>query len=198
MATEIVHWCDVHLARDERHPVVARHTVALNGAALVLELCETCEVALFKPLAEFLTEFGVPERVAGKPVKTTSKAAGSSSTARVSASADGRTLVEVPRSARGGTANADHTLYPCLVCDGVIEGRSPYDRHLRDEHRTSHAGLYGTTCPVCTVEVASIVGLSSHAREHEVHGAFALFDLARQQGDPHGIVAARLATVTGA
>lgn len=197
MATEIVHWCDVHLAADERHPVVARHTVTLDGTALVLELCEACEVSMFKPLAGFLTEHGVPERVAGKPVKPV-KAASTSAARRVSADADGRTLIEVPGRATGNPLT-DRVLYPCLVCDGVIEGRNPFERHLRDEHGTTPVGLYGTVCPVCTHPAVGTVGLSAHGRgAHEVNGSFALFDLARREGDPHGIVAARLAAVAGA
>jgi hypothetical protein len=202
MATEIVHWCDTHLASDERVPVSARHTVTLDGSTVVLELCETCEASMFKPFATFLGEHGVPERAAGKPVKA-SRAASPSSPPRVSAGADGRTLIAVPRAAGGGgVANGDRHLYPCIVCEGVIEGRHPYDRHLRDEHGTTHSALYGGTCPVCGQVCANTVGLATHGRgAHGVPadgGAFAVFDLARQQGDAHGIVAARLAAVAGA
>jgi hypothetical protein len=189
MATEIVHWCDVHLAQGERLAVTARHAVTLDGAPMVVELCEVCESSVFKPLSAFLVEHGVPERVAGKPVK-----ASKVPTPRaVSADVDGRTLIE---SRQGRPRPSDGRLYPCLVCEGVVEGRSRFDAHLRDEHNTTSPQLYGDDCPMCGHTAGGPVGLAAHGRgTHEVQTVFSLFDLARREGDPLGIVTSRLAGI---
>lgn len=57
MAKEIVAWCDVHLAQDER---VVAHTlgVAFRTDNKGVDLCDTCTKALVEPLAEVIEELG--------------------------------------------------------------------------------------------------------------------------------------------
>jgi uncharacterized C2H2 Zn-finger protein len=57
MAKEIVAWCDVHLADDER---VVAHTlgVAMRGDNKGVDLCDTCTKQLVEPLAEIIAEYG--------------------------------------------------------------------------------------------------------------------------------------------
>lgn len=67
MATEIVHWCDWHIADENTTRViaVASHAVAIDGAEMTLDLCEECEVKRWQPFASFASTFGTTV----KPVK---------------------------------------------------------------------------------------------------------------------------------
>jgi hypothetical protein len=64
MATELVHWCDWHLADEDGSRVLATitRTAQLDSVEYLLELCDECDVKRYQPLATFVQTFGYSER----------------------------------------------------------------------------------------------------------------------------------------
>src|SRR3954469_10443116 len=60
MATEIVHWCDWHIADEHATRVLATvtHAVVIDGTESTLKLCDECHVKRWQPLAGFVDGFG--------------------------------------------------------------------------------------------------------------------------------------------
>lgn len=82
MATEIVHWCDVHLtSADERVPAEVQRRVVIDGDEYAVEVCSSCETTHVQPLIAFVVEYGVRE----KPTKTKAPKSSTPSTPVVAA-----------------------------------------------------------------------------------------------------------------
>jgi hypothetical protein len=173
VAREIAVWCDIQFATDERVPGETV-TVALNGAAPVeIDLCDDDRKRYVEPLAEILRQYGAP-----------ASHQGARSPAR--SSSDSR---------QGRPPSGDRHLQ-CLWCSATYAAQSGYLIHLRKRHGfDSLADAYGEQCPLCGQSFGS---LGAHTtRSHEATQT-AAFILARDQGDPHGVVARRLAAGAGA
>lgn len=167
MAREIVAWCDVHLAEDERVPATTV-TVTVDGAGPVeIDLCAEDRKRYVEPLVELLTAHGAaPTRGALAPAR---------------AAIDGR--------AGKPTTRPRHL--QCLWCPLDYSAQSGYLAHLRKVHGfDSLPDAYGEQCPLCG---QSFTALGAHTvRAHDATQT-AAFVLARELGDPHGVVARRIA-----
>lgn len=84
---------------------------------------------------------------------------------------------------------------PCLVCGTHVANMSG---HLANVHGASVGDVYGTKCPLCARNMASVQALGVHLARTEdpVHRALGsvaeAFDVAART-DPHGIVKERRA-----
>jgi len=186
MATEIVRWCDVHLARDERVPVEAAHHVNAGDGERVVELCAGCESEYWQPFADFVTTFGVRAKDAGKPVARRATDAAPRVATGTGGSGAGRPL-------------EDERVYVCWVCSERVTGAYPFKRHTRDVHGFGlPSEMAGDTCPICGASTkARSASMASHAQAHlDILGGdtsvSGVFLAAIRLGDPHGVVAARL------
>lgn len=178
MVREIVTraWCDLHMMQDERVEMSETHEVTLDGEAFTLDLCAE-HVADFQSFAELV-------RTGSAKTKTkteTPRAAAAASDFR----ADGSLRAKSSRHAR-----------ICLVCGDSRTAPQAFRNHLGDAHGTDVGGVYGTTCPVCGKEHGSVQALGIHgSKTHADIGALdvaTLFQYARENGDPHGVVRERL------
>jgi hypothetical protein len=83
----------------------------------------------------------------------------------------------------------------CPLCQGIFSTPDSLGVHTRMQHGRKLTDLYGGTCPVCAHQ-GDPRGLGTHgARHHQSPSAAHLFALAQQQGDPHGVLAARAEAV---
>lgn len=181
---QVLAWCDVHMAEDQRVPMVATHTVALDGGApRTLDLCEEHEAALWKPFAD-VAALGAKAEANGAPKAV---------------QAGPRALGGIRRaSPRTVTANkSDANTRVCLLCSATLEGRNIHDRHLVQAHGLPKVmALYGDACPFCGETFSTPQGLAIHGtNSHGHYDLAALFWAARDAGDPHGVVAAALERV---
>jgi hypothetical protein len=108
------------------------------------------------------------------------------------------------KRARQRRANAAQALpasdapLPCPICQHPAPTWSALSEHTRRVHSLRPTEIYGGTCPVCAHET-SARGLGMHAgSEHQVPNVAALFAMAQQQDDPHGVVAARAQALAAA
>lgn len=87
----------------------------------------------------------------------------------------------------------------CLVCPETRTSNSGILNHMQDEHGFPHSvpKIYGNVCPI-DGEIQD--GLARHVGQ--IHKEFAhiteAFVWAKENGDPHGIVAARIAALAEA
>lgn len=78
----------------------------------------------------------------------------------------------------------------CAICSEVVSGSDArFNNHLRDEHSTTATQMFGLECPVCEYTAKNLPGLGTHGY-HVHHSASvpALFDMARKEGDPRGVM----------
>jgi hypothetical protein len=85
----------------------------------------------------------------------------------------------------------------CPLCTHTSPTTGALGMHLTQRHGTTPSALYGPVCPLCGHESGNGQAAATHARSaHEVSGGLAaLFARALAEGDPHGIVAARISSV---
>lgn len=121
--------------------------------------------------------------------------------------------VETRRNRRGGArarARRANASPPVARVVEVVEGdpanecplctrRSPttaaLTMHLRERHGTTLTELYGRVCPLCEAECVTTGALGVHgSTSHGIErggGVVALFARARDEGDPHDVIASR-------
>lgn len=80
----------------------------------------------------------------------------------------------------------------CPLCTQELASAASLGAHLRQQHSTTIGAVYGTQCPLCGREGVHGRHLSDHGVTGGMPGAFVL---AEQQGDPHGVIAARAQAV---
>jgi hypothetical protein len=91
-------------------------------------------------------------------------------------------------------APSDPAIIQCLLCPAEYIATSGYVSHLREKHGVEKpAVLYGKICPVCAKESTRLGEHvhQSHA-EQGLENTSQAFVWARDNGDPHGVVKARL------
>lgn len=177
MATRIQTLCDVCMAQEIETP---GQTVPMWGDR-TLDLCPAHIDEYVKPLAVLLDEYGV---------KHTGKAAARRQNAprKAPASPAQETPAEQPAAPQDGPATQ-----VCILCgaDGLTRGE--YDSHLNAMHQTTALALHGDVCPVC--------GESGKSGQHvnRAHGTSTgarnfsqALMWAAENGDPHGVYAARI------
>lgn len=175
MAQELVinTWCDVCMGDGGRKEIGESHQVALQGhAPRVIDLCERHAKTLVGLLDEALGLYGrrpdgVPKRPYTKRA-TTQPAEGTTPSPRV--------------PVQGGAQ--------CLVCGHQAPTSSALGQHIKQAHGLSMTQMFGAACPLCGTEL-SATGMGMHlTKAHDVKGGMAAaFNVAREQGDPHGVVA---------
>jgi hypothetical protein len=83
----------------------------------------------------------------------------------------------------------------CLVCPETRTSNTGILNHMQDEHGFPHSvpEIYGQVCPIDGDEFEGL--LARHIGQvHKEHGHISrAFDWAKRNGDPHGVVAARIA-----
>lgn len=180
MVQQIVTLCDV--CYDEGKTEAGQsHLVAVAGGAWSLELCEAHRVALIDPLAD------VAERL-GQVVKGEAKAKAFKPKAE-------------RRSGGGGGGNRPLS-EPCMICGAVFGMASSLTSHYQNVHSINgFREAYGLTCPLCLHEGGGPSALGRHVRDAHPEvlaaeggsGAPEVFRYASEHGDPHDLVAKRLA-----
>jgi hypothetical protein len=163
MATEIVRWCDRHLAtKDERVPGESwsfQITSPSGGNVTAsVDACPDC-AAPYAELVEYLREHGTP----GGPMDTGPVARASS----------------VRRSPRPATVGTDTSppigkaaygkpAPPCPVCGFQSSSKAALQGHLREHHNTDWFRAFGLTppltCDLCGWGCATGTGLAAHLR----------------------------------
>jgi hypothetical protein len=187
VATELVinRWCDrasVHQgARREGENFIIKigpHPMA------EIDLCSDCQDELVDNLVEALLEYG--RKPSAEAIIKREKKAAKMPVATKPGEPDDK-----PKAVRN---------YPCILCPGTpdLVRNGSLGRHLASEHGFTDHGhgkgapatiVFGELCPICG---ASSQRLGSHAHHsHQLETAAQLFQVARDKGDPHGIVRAR-------
>lgn len=199
MAREIVVWCDKCLAQDVRTAAV-EHSI---GVALgVVQVVATKTVALcaehtdsLKELADLIEEFGEPIQVELPAQKKSSKPT----------QGGGRMNIPSPEAqlaaygTRKGRVPARGRPNQCLWCPlSYGANASGFGAHLKKAHGFAGLGeAFGGTCPICGDGEFEMMG--AHVkRAHSDMGFTAIaepFIWARDNGDPHGVYAAKLEQV---
>lgn len=195
MAREIVVWCDKCLAQDVRTTAV-EHSI---GVALgVVQVVATKTVALcaehtdsLKELADLIEEFGEPIQVE-LPVQKKSPQSGKMNIPSPEAqlAAYGTRKGRVPASGRPNQ---------CLWCTLSYGAQaSGFAAHLKKAHGfTGLTEAFGGTCPVCGAGEFEMM-MAHVNKSHKDMGFTAIaepFIWARDNGDPHGVYAAKLEQV---
>lgn len=81
-------------------------------------------------------------------------------------------------------------MYPCLYCTRSYANQSTVIDHCKRDHDlVGVEDVYGHVCPLCGTSFARLGGHAGHAHHLAIS---LLFAQAEKQGDPHGVVAARL------
>lgn len=187
MAREIVAWCDIEMANDER--VEARtYTIALDGGPREIDLCDEHRKALIDPLRDVLASHGSIVRQDGVAAATRRQSAA------VAANTPQALAERAARGSRRGTAPAGERSHACLFCPLDYASPTSLISHCASAHgfeRTSLA-VFGRRCPMCGESGWTV--LSQHGQHaHDVASVSRLFVAARDAGDPHGVVAERVA-----
>lgn len=188
MAKEIVTWCDKHMAREE-HVAATTFPLTFGRDSYTIDLCEGCAKELITPLEELVRELGVTEKSAA-PAKPAKASAASEPPAR-----QGRPSTHPEKLLAGP--------HPCPVCSADYTDRTQgaLGQHLVTQHGLTPAMTVGTTCPVCNMGHELSKGLATHSVLHRDQmlggesGLLGLWFLAQRDGDPHGVVAGRVAAV---
>lgn len=176
---QIITLCDVcgENGAKPATPVV----VALGAkprAQVVVDLCDEHERVLIEPVRALLDQYG-------RKIVDGSPASSASSTSQKRAAAE----------------NDDKGRpFPCIFCERPMKTRSGLTFHLDEAHGfTSPAEAYGgARCPLCAQNFATATGLGAHAKSHGElgrDGTHGLYRAALEGGDPHAIIAKRLAEV---
>jgi hypothetical protein len=186
MAREIVTLCDPCLAEDTRSTGRSIE-IAVDGKSRSVELCESHEAELLKPLLDVLGRFG--QRV----VLT---APAGSRTPRPAAPID-------PDATRKGKPPAGPRDLTCLVCPATYGSASGLGLHYVAEHgapkRATMSSVYGPRCPLCG-HTGAPNGLGAHTGALHRTTVAQAFTEARDggAGDPFGVVAERTALLRSA
>lgn len=191
MAREIVTLCDPCLAEDVRS-TGRTIEIGIEGKSRTVELCETHELQLLKPLADILGRFG--QRV------TLTAPAGSRTSVPRPPRAAGPAAVDpgAPRLGKPPTGPRD---LACIACEMTYSTPSGLAGHLVRIHGVSAtatlSAAYGARCPLCGHE-GSASGLGVHSGSAHHLAIARAFTAARDAGDPFGVVAERVAVLTNA
>lgn len=173
MAKEMVVWCDVCLKEDNVHTKSSTIVIQVRPVMkepLGLDLCDKHEINLVHPLMEMLSKYGEKE----------------GATANAIAAASNRRSPAMP----------DTRTYPCLLCPEVSHSNHSFVQHIARAHGTNPTNLYGTTCPVDGQSFGGSHSMGAHlSRTHPDYGQTTAesFKKVQAEGDPHGVVADRLA-----
>lgn len=178
-------WCDRGAAHAARVPGQAVAVSVPGWAARELDLCEACRGDLLGELTALVADRSRP---AGPGTASTSKAASKRAAPPVSAPA------LFPASPVGTdlatSPDADPELRTCPLDGWVARTYRALEQHAKVRHSDYRLPrLFGSTCPVCGVE-PGVLGMHG-VRAHGIGLLTGLFVLARSEGDPHGVVAAR-------
>lgn len=202
MAREIVVWCDLCLAQDIRTAAI-EHTVGLAlgmvqpVASKTLAMCGPHTDEILKPLADALEEFGAEIEMDTAPRKRTSS--GKSLPAQGGTTHERQERLRMMAEQTGtrkGRPPANGRPNQCLWCSlAYSTSASGFGRHLRVAH--GYDGLreaFGGVCPICGK--GQYEQMMSHVnKSHPEFGFVAIaepFIWARDNGDPHGVYAAKL------
>lgn len=171
MATEILTriWCDLCMDEADVHTEGDHHLVAINGPTRQVDLCRAHAATLLEPLSAVLSAHGAP--VDTQPTRK-----------------DFGPLRRTGRTSPLGRARE----VQCLWCPLDYTSTSGLHAHIR-EHGFSHPTEgAGRVCPLCGKEFSAV---SSHVRAAHppLVNVWQAFQMARADGDPHGVVAQRLA-----
>ncbi|MEV8373028.1 hypothetical protein AB0P21_09840 [Kribbella sp. NPDC056861] len=183
----IERWCDNH-GGSEEHPAEER-TYALNDRPRLADTCNPCDENMsMAQMRAFLAEFG-------RPVPSEAKAG------RVKPnSAQHNAMVAAATGSRKGRKPTEgaHRRHQCLWCVLDYAASSAFTKHLKDLHGfDSSADAFGRVCPVCAqTDIEMMGGHASRSHADIASTASELFVWARENGDPYGIYAERLAQGT--
>lgn len=184
MAREIVVLCDPCLAEDVRS-TGRTIEIAIEGKSRSVELCETHEAEIVKPLLDVLGRFG--SRITVAPRSSRSAAA-----SPVPVSAEGQRLGKPPAGPRQ---------LVCIACGADYASSSGLALHMTAKHGAPERGAlswaHGDRCPLCGLTCAA-GRLGSHAGTVHSTGTAQVFTAARDAGDEFGVVAERVAILTSA
>lgn len=193
MAKEIVTWCDACMAEDQHSP---GHTVviAVDGKPQSVDLCTSHDDQLVKPLRVLMEEFGAPVEL---PAQSRPKTGAKVSPGTAGNQHERNVLMHQQTGVRKGKPPAGDRSNQCLWCPLTYSGSasSGFGRHLRVVH--GFDGLreaFGGICPVCGEGPYEMMGAHVQ-RSHKDMGfesASAPYTWARDNGDPHGVYAAKL------
>jgi len=184
MARQIVTLCDVCLGEDARTEGRTVE-VTLDGKSRTVELCETHEAQLLKPLADVLAEFGAKAGAGTSHVVRTPR--------RRTADA-GEPVIRRGKEPASGERDLE-----CLACGASYASAAGLAGHYAAAHgqpaRTTLSVVFGDRCPLCGVTTAA-KRLGRHTGG--VHGLSMAqaFSEARSAGDGFGVVAERVAILT--
>lgn len=181
MAREIVTnvLCDLCLAEDVRAEARS-FEVGVDGKPRTIELCESHEVEVLKPMVDVLERFGhrLPS-TAARPARAAAPALDPSAPRKGAEPAGGRDLA-------------------CLACGSLYGTPSGLAGHMVGQHGMPKAATltfaYGDRCPLCGHR-GSARGLGMHTGSVHHDSVPRAFTEAREAGDEFGVVAERTAFI---
>jgi hypothetical protein len=187
MAREIVLWCDVDMRDDQRVPGSTR-TLDLGHGPREIDLCDQHAKQYLEPLADILDELGSR---AERPQTLRPRA----DARKVQGLSKLDNLLTTQRRGKLPDDDDDGRGFQCLFCTLDYTNSGSLRVHIRKLHGFTDAGfpeIFGRACPLCGQ--SGYGALSVHAlNTHNQPNVSALFVAAREAGDPHGIVAERVA-----
>lgn len=174
---QIVTLCDV--CGGAAQPLVA--AFGERAEPRVVDLCDAHRAELTAALVTLLDEHGRRLPPTTKPAAAEPKAL----------------------NPNAGREHADDPLI-CILCDATFPSLGKLGYHIGRAHDVSGPlGLYGSAvCPLCGIDFAgdhkppqAMTALGSHGKMHQRDGSgiHGLYREAAKAGDPHGVIAKRLA-----
>jgi len=186
--------CDACMAWHQTDNSTDVETVPASTSQ-TLDLCASHRTDL-APFLALIAEWGAePERVSKRRASSAHNGVTIPSSAAVAPAQPGNAPSKRGgKRARQRRANAQQgtpTALVCPLCAAPSASSGSLGHHLRSQHQTTGADVYGGVCPVCNHDGAPR-GLGTHAgTAHGISSVPALFAVADSQGDPHGVVASR-------
>jgi hypothetical protein len=170
MSRDIVIFCDA--CTDSRTPGEPTPPLTVGGYGPgTLDLCTMHEKELVQPLLDLLTSNGLnPE---GRPLRR-----------REPSEAKKDRYQSVPA---GG--------FVCVFCDRSFKFHSGFLNHFLPDHKLRMGEAYGNFCPFDGDSIGNPTVKNRHYQEHSTNYTGGLYLLARDAGDPKGLVAKRLAEI---
>lgn len=176
MAQEIVRLCDPCLVEDQARVPANGHTIDLGAGPMVIDLCESHEARLLKPVLDLLELYGVAE--GGKHAKPRRKRR---------EAAPAKPAAEVVDVAEGHQ-------HACPWCEYAVNSAGAFRRHLAEVHGVGgFSGWVGNTCPLCGSkhQPRGADSLAGHvAAVHGLPSVSRAVVAARAAGDPYGVYGA--------
>lgn len=182
----IERWCN-NQGESEDFPADERMYLDADGKPRLADTCDDCDANMTNSQTRtYVATFGRPVPIEGKAVAGRVKPNSAQRNAMLAAATGSR---------KGRKPGAGATRrHSCLWCVLDYFAGSASTMHLKDLHGLGRPDAFGRMCPVCPqIDIEVMGGHASRSHGDIASTASELFVWARENGDPHGIYADRLA-----